>query len=383
MSALRKAGAEIIECHVPLFRNAEQKARVAQSTGALLRMLLQTLVCYMRLSLKFFALAPYDVLIVGYGGLCDPVVARLLSVFRRRPIVYDAFLSVYDSVVHDRKLCKPRSPKAWLFWWYDALLCRCADAVLLDTAAHIAYFVQEFGIPPSKFIRVWIGSDKEHFRVPTPERPRQVRKLKVLFWGTFIPLHGLETIVQAAHKLQDRNDLCITIIGNGQIENEIKALAARQPANVLEFLPAMPYDELVPRIIEADICLGIFGATKKTQRVIPCKVYECLYFGKPTITADTPAAAELLTHGTNVWLVPCSDPDALAVAIEHLAADSRLRERLCAGARELYRRECCQLSIGTSLLRKLSGLILDGKECPHPLSAKSKIKAVASSSHER
>ena len=64
--------------------------------------------------------------------------------------------------------------------------------------------------------------------------------------------------------------------------------------------------------------LGIFGASEKAQRVIPNKVFQALACGTPVVTADTPAARELLRDGESALLVPPGDPAALIDAIRRV-----------------------------------------------------------------
>lgn len=104
----------------------------------------------------------HDLVIVGYSDARWTVLcAKLRS---RKPIIWDAFYSRYDSWVFDRKLVKPKSIKAKYYWLLDWLSCRLADKILLDTQAHVEYFAKTFHIDKSKFIRVFVGSDDAIFR---------------------------------------------------------------------------------------------------------------------------------------------------------------------------------------------------------------------------
>jgi glycosyltransferase involved in cell wall biosynthesis len=116
-------------------------------------------------------------------------------------------------------------------------------------------------------------------------------------------------------------------------------------------------EEYEQELAEADICLGVFGGTAKATRVIPSKVYDALAAGRPIITADTPAARELLTHGDDAWLCPANDAAALADAISTLARDETLRLRLAAGARRIYETWCAPEVIGRDVLARLEGLV--------------------------
>ena len=72
--------------------------------------------------------------------------------------------------------------------------------------------------------------------------------------------------------------------------------------------------------------------------MIPNKAFQALACGTPLVTADTPAARELLVDGESALLVPPGDPEALAGACARLAADAELARRLAAGGLAAYER---------------------------------------------
>src|SRR5207237_774531 len=56
----------------------------------------------------------------------------------------------------------------------------------------------------------------------------------------------------------------------------------------------------------------------------------------PLVTADTPAARELLVDGESALLVPTGDPAALAAAVRRIAEDAKLAASLSRGGRSAY-----------------------------------------------
>lgn len=103
----------------------------------------------------------YDLLIVGYSDSRLPVL--LARFFSNKPLVWDAFYSLYDSWVFDRGLVNPRNLRARYYWFLDWLSCKLSDRILLDTNAHIDYFVTTYKIKRSKFIKALIGADQSIF----------------------------------------------------------------------------------------------------------------------------------------------------------------------------------------------------------------------------
>jgi glycosyltransferase involved in cell wall biosynthesis len=121
-------------------------------------------------------------------------------------------------------------------------------------------------------------------------------------------------------------------------------LAARAP-NV-EWVPWLQYERLPDAYRSAAFALGVFGRSEKTLRIIPNKAFQALACGTPLVTADTPAARELLVDGESALLVPPGDADALAGALQRVAGDDALRRRLAAGGLSAYREHASEAVLG-------------------------------------
>jgi glycosyltransferase involved in cell wall biosynthesis len=87
--------------------------------------------------------------------------------------------------------------------------------------------------------------------------------------------------------------------------------------------------------------------------VIPNKAFQALACATPLVTADTPAARELVAGGESALLVPPGDAEALAAALERIAADTELAARLGRAGHEAYRARASEDVLG----RRWRGLI--------------------------
>ena len=253
----------------------------------------------------------YKALFIPFPGHYLVPIVKVIT--HRKKIYFDAFLSLYDTMVCDRKLVSRWNPYAWLLWFVDYLSCHLADEVWIDTKAHKEYFIKMFRLNPKKIRVHYLGTRDDLFfpkqRDPNPQ-------YEVLFYGSYIPLQGIETIIDAADQLPDVH---FTLIGKGQTYHEMKRKA--EALTNITFHDPVPLTELPNCIRSADLCLGIFGTSNKAQRVIPHKVYDAVACGIPVITANTPAIHEYFDGNSLVHLCPAGDRSALAKAIKALAKD--------------------------------------------------------------
>ena len=335
LRGLKDNGIQVLECHADVWGGIEDKSQVFTWPDRL-RLLVKWLSSYPKLILNYMKLPRHDIVIIGYIGQLDVLILWPFAKLRGVPIVWDAFLSLYNTMVEDRKLIGLKHPLASLLFAWEWLTCRAADLVVLDTAAHGQYFVDSFGLPPGKVGQVFVGAETDVFR---PKITKQAKSAKngvplpftALFYGQFIPLHGITTIVRAV-KLVEKEEIRWILIGKGQESEKISNLVNELRLSNLEWIEWVPYEDLLTWIHSADVCLGIFGDTDKAKRVIPNKVFQILASGRPLITGDTPAVRELLRPSDVISLVPVGDAAVLATAVRDMAAKketlSRLRERL-------------------------------------------------------
>ena len=322
ISCLQRAGVEVVERHEPVW---DGRANWDAGARAALRLL--------RAQARLLARPPAaraDAVVVGYPGHFDLPAAKRAA--RGAPVVFNPLMSLHDSFVEDRRRFRPGSPAAHALAALDRFAFRTADVVVADTAAHADFFAALGGIRRERVAVCFVGAEEAVFSPGwQPTDPP-------LFVGKLIPLHGLETILAAARTAPD---IPVRIVGSGQLQS----LLAGRPGNV-EWTPWIEYRDLPAALRRSACALGIFGTSAKAQRVIPNKAFQALACGVPLVTADTPAARELLVDGESALLVPPGDPDALADALRRLTADGSLARRIGDGGLAAYRAQASEDVLG-------------------------------------
>lgn len=322
VSCLRRVGVEVEEEHVSVWDDVRHGW--AAGPGRALRLGVA--------EARLFARRPrgFDAFIVGYPGHFDLPAARRAA--RGRPVVFNPLVSLADTLVADRARFRSRSLAARMLEAVDRRAFRSADVVVADTETHGRYLADLTGI--GEVAVCFVGAEERLFQ-PGWRRPE---RFTVLFVGKLIPLQGVETILQAARLAPE---LPFRIVGSGQLEKLLRAA----PPNV-EHVPWVEYALLPGELRSAGCALGIFGTTGKARRVIPNKAFQALATGTPLITADTPAARELLVDGESALLVPPGDGEALVEAIRRLEGSAELAERISAAGRDAYERSASEAVLG-------------------------------------
>jgi glycosyltransferase involved in cell wall biosynthesis len=354
IAGLRRVGVEVIECHATLWHGIQDRVQAVSGGWKRPRFWWRVLKTYAGLLRRYRAIGDYDVMVVGYPGQFDVYLARWLARRRGKPLAWDIFMSIY--LIADERGLVERHPH--IGQWVrrvERRACHLPDRLIMDTAEYVAWFQRTHGITPGRFRLVPTGADDRVFkpvaRAPVPE------KFTVTYYGTFIPNHGVEHIIEAARLLQDQADIHFELIGQGPRQAALKAKARRYGLDNVSFVGWVDKEDLPGRVARADVCLGAFGTTPQSLMTVQNKIYEGLAMGKPVITGDAPTVRQSLTHSEHVYLCRRADPQDLARAIRALRDDSALRQRLAQSGHARFQADFNLAAIGARFRAHLLELL--------------------------
>jgi glycosyltransferase involved in cell wall biosynthesis len=270
--------------------------------------------------------------------------------------LFDAFVSNFDTLCNDRKVFSKDSILGKGAFWLDKSALQLSATTLLDTHSHAVFFSKTFDLPLSNFQVLPVGCNDEIFYPMAKKTPSQ--NTQVLYYSSFLPLHGSDVIVRAAALLREK-PIQFKLIGDGPDFANVIQMAKSFGLNNITFAPPVPLRRLAIEIAESDICLGgHFGKSDKAKRVIPGKIYQMLAGGRPIIATNYPGNRELLSHGDTAFLIEKPTPELLADAIDLLHSDPASRFELGRKARILYESQCSEAVIGQKLIRIVNETLL-------------------------
>jgi glycosyltransferase involved in cell wall biosynthesis len=123
-----------------------------------------------------------------------------------------------------------------------------------------------------------------HYDAAGREEFRRFHKLGqrfvVMYAGNHSPCHPLDTLLGAAQKLKDRDDVAFVFAGGGSELPKVKAFARSHNLRNIRCLPYQPHAELPALLSSADLHVVVLGDAF-SGIVHPSKIYNILKIGAP------------------------------------------------------------------------------------------------------
>ena len=299
---------------------------------------------YLHISYKFFRLVrlvDVDVFVLTkFNPTMIPVVwlwARILGA----QLVYDLFVSLDRTAeLHGANIIFARG-----IYYLERFVLKLPDCHLTETDQFASLYADRYGLNRTSIIALPVGVDESLFK---PANIPECETFTILYWGNFLPHHGLDTIVAAATAL-DEEEVEFVLLGTGPEQTRVwNDVRSRNLSNV-RFMGRVQMDELVKWIASAQVCLGIFSSDVRAEASITNKVSEGVAMGRCVVTMDSPAVRDWFTDREDIYLIPPEDGAALAEAIRDLRKHDETRRKIARNARRRYEEVFSSKALGEIL----------------------------------
>ncbi|UOW01183.1 glycosyltransferase [Agrococcus sp. SCSIO52902] len=280
------------------------------------------------------------------------VVPLVLALAGGRPVVYDEFINPVEWFVEEHRRLRPGSlPARALRGAFRTMMRRCA-VVLADTASHADHAAELMDLPRELWKVVPVGTDEATFR-PASRKPGT--PFRVLYYGSMLPLHGLDVLLEAAVLLAGRDDIAVDVVG-GTDDDRARVDAAVSRGARVRYRSWVPYEELPALFAETGLAIGgPLGDTVQSRYVITGKTYQFLASGVPTLVGAN-LESSAFTDRSDALVVPQGDPVAVAEAARWAADHPHELAEVGRRGRELYERAFSRPRIAEALGTALAGI---------------------------
>jgi colanic acid/amylovoran biosynthesis glycosyltransferase len=199
------------------------------------------------------------------------------------------------------------------------------------------------------------GVDPDEFTPPT-RRNRGDGDLRILTVGRTEPVKGHAVLLDAVALLAERGvETSTTVVGDGSLLPGLRERTAQLGiAGRVRFVGSVGQDRIRDHYAAADVfCLPSFGEG------VPVVLMEAMTMELPVVASRVMGVPELVEDGVSGLLVAPARSDLLADALERLAADRRLGERMGKAGRTTVKRRF-DPEVAARLLRGLLVTSMNG-----------------------
>lgn len=217
-----------------------------------------------------------------------------------------------------------------------------ANLIVVVSPAFKEHLVTHWRVPEGKVAIVENGVESSLFAPSTEASANDLRrqlvageKFLVCYIGTMGNAHGLETLLDAASKLQNQDpNVLFLLIGEGAEKEKVKAVAQVRRLTNVKFLDQQPREQIPGFICTSDACLVLLKKTEIFKTVIPTKLLEFMSCARPVILGVDGQARKIVEEARAGLVIEPENSDALVAAIIQLKANRELAKTLGEQGRE-------------------------------------------------
>lgn len=265
-------------------------------------------------------------LLVGLSGWWLARCKRVPLVFEVRDLWPESLAAVgmgtRDSLLH-RSLAR-----------VAGFLYRNSQHIVVVSPPFKDYLITHWNVPRDKISIVENGVEANLFSPQNSDSELRRMlgiedKFVVCYIGTLGMAHGLETVLEAANRLQHTApEVVFLLIGEGAEKSRMMSVARELRLNNVRFLHQQPREQIPAYICASDACLVTLRKNEVFKTVIPTKMLEFMSCARPVILGVDGQARRIVEDARAGIFVEPENSEQIANAITQLSSSAELREQL-------------------------------------------------------
>lgn len=242
----------------------------------------------------------------------------------RKKIIIDYYVSIYDTVVLDRKWFKENSFWASVARILDKIFLKIGTKTLFLDNAEKQYYCKLANVEANKssYIILPLGIEEKepiHSEFVYGDK----KDICICWWGSYMPLHGIDKVIKAAKILRTYNiNAKWYFFGNNEEKGKIYVDLAKK--NKLEDICFFNNEYSFKNgklqeflSVNCDIALGPFGDSVKAKTVTSNKLIEACTMKSVILTGYSKGIQEFFDEDNSIFMCK-NDPESIANAINSI-----------------------------------------------------------------
>lgn len=182
---------------------------------------------------------------------------------------------------------------------------------LVSPSSYLAEAYIRAGVPESKVRVIWYGFDTA--RYSRVQRLQQEDKIRFTFLGYLGRHKGLHTLVEALGLIQDRSQISLSIVGEGELDGFLRSEVQKHHLqSTVNFLGKVDNAQ-IERVLEKTDVIVLPSIWPENQ---PVSIMEAMCIGIPVIASRMGGIPEMVEDGKSGYLFEAGNPRDLASKIQ-------------------------------------------------------------------
>ncbi|HRN90142.1 MAG TPA: glycosyltransferase [Candidatus Saccharibacteria bacterium] len=294
-----------------------------------------------------------DVYLITFRGY--EILPFVLLIGLGKKVIFDEFINLIEWLSYEHKKIKQGSMLYKIVYFIYRFMLKSTDRIISDTDSHAKFSSELMNIPLDKYLPIPVSTDEAIF-TPVAKRKKAPEKMQVFYYGSMLPLHGLQYVIDAAIKLKDLKDLEFLLIGGGDSTYVQVNKAIKKGANI-NYKKWVPFIDLPNIIRDTDVCLGgPFGSTIQSKFVVTGKTYQFLRMGKTVIVGENEESG-IFTDKKDSMIVKQADSSALGNAIRWLYDNRSKLDQIGHAGAKLYDNKLSNVAVSKRITTLINEVI--------------------------
>ena len=268
---------------------------------------------------------PADLVMGTSPPIFQAFSAWAVAFLRRRPFLLEV-RDLWPDFAIDMGVLK--SPLLiWISRRLERFLYARAAHILVNSPAYRDYLISK-GVARLKVSLICNGVDPAMFD-PAADGERAKNKwglhgkFVVSYAGAIGMANDLGTLIRAAERLRDREQILVLIAGDGKERANVEADVRNRGLSNVIFTGTLSKSEVAELMAASDACIAILKDIPMFRTTYPNKVFDYMAAGRPTVLAIDGVIRKVIEDSGSGVFVPPGDDKGLEEAISRLAADPK------------------------------------------------------------
>lgn len=243
---------------------------------------------------------------------------------------------------------------------------RRACSIIVVTESYARKLIQR-GVPSQKLVVIPNGANLDLFKY-NPEGRQRLRKqlnltnkFVIIYAGIHGIAQGLETVIEAAHQLQDHPDIHFLMVGEGPRKDDLEMLASQYQLENLTWIPEKSRETIPEYLSTADVALVPLRGLEEFKGVLPSKMFDAWACQRPVLLSVAGEARQLLDKAQGGLYIPPDNPSLLADAILQLKDSPQKRAHMGSSARAFTEKNFSRQVQAEKLVRLIEKIDLESR----------------------